>query len=60
MGFCPFSGKWAVNITEPGKGKDLNQGMSTIKWLMKRDQTKEEEPEQSEMKEGPTGDFEVR
>ena len=48
------------NITEPGIGKDFNHGMSTIERLMKRDQTKEEEPKRSRTKEGPTGDFEVR
>ena len=48
-------GNRADNITEPGKGKDFNQSMSTIERLMKRDQTKEEKPERSGMKEGPTG-----
>ena len=43
------------NNTEPDKEKDSNQGMSTIERLMKRDQTKEEKPERSRTKEGPTG-----
>ena len=47
-------GRWVDNITEPDKGKDFNQGMSTIEQLMKRDQTKEEKPERSGTKEGPT------
>ena len=33
-----FITKWADNITEPGKGKDFNQGMRAIERMMKRDQ----------------------
>ena len=47
-------------LLQTGELKDFNQGKSTIERLMKRHQTKEEEPERSETKEGPTGDFEVR
>ena len=46
---------WADNITEPDKGKDFKQGKSTFERLMKPDQTKEEKPEWSRTKEGPTG-----
>ena len=42
------------NITGPGKGKGFNRGKSIIERLMKRDQTKEKEPERSRTKEGPT------
>ena len=35
--------------------KEFNQGKSTIERLMKRHQTKEEEPERSGTKGGPTG-----
>ena len=41
-------------ITGPGKGKGFNRGKSIIERLMKRDQSKEKEPERSRMKEGPT------